>query len=78
MEAGLPNITGSVGTYRLAVESVSTGALYVKWRGAYGQSGSNAANADEIGFDASRSNDIYGSSDTVQPPAVTINYLIKC
>ena len=28
-------------------------------------------------FDASRSNSIYGSSDTVQPPAVTVRYLIK-
>ena len=28
-------------------------------------------------FDASRSNSIYGSSDTVQPPAVTVRYLIE-
>ena len=77
LSAGLPNITGSVGTYRLAVESVSTGALYVKWRGTHGQSGSNAANADEIGFDASKSNSIYGNSDTVQPKSIVGMWLVK-
>lgn len=30
-----------------------------------------------IGFDASRSSAIYGKSDTVQPPSVTVRYLIK-
>ena len=30
-----------------------------------------------IGFDASRCSAIYGKSDTVQPPSVTVRYLIK-
>ena len=30
-----------------------------------------------VGFDASRSNKIYGKSNTVQPPSVTVRYLIK-
>ena len=30
-----------------------------------------------IGFDASRCSSIYGASDTVQPPSVTVRYLIR-
>ena len=30
-----------------------------------------------ITFDASRSNDIYGSSETIQPSAMTVNYYIR-
>lgn len=31
----------------------------------------------EIHFDASKSNAIYGNSDTVQPPAIVMQYIIK-
>ena len=30
-----------------------------------------------VGFDASRCNQIYGKSSTVQPPAIVTNFLIK-
>ena len=29
-------------------------------------------------FNASSSNAIYGNSNTVQPPAIVMNYIIKC
>ena len=32
---------------------------------------------DWFGFDASKSNSIYGNSTTVQPPAVTMRFYIK-
>ena len=31
----------------------------------------------KLGFDASRVNSIYGNSNTVQPPALTVKMLIK-
>ena len=37
----------------------------------------DGANDEIFTFDASRSNSIYGSIDTVQPPAITVRYLIK-
>lgn len=82
IEAGLPNITatsdrivkekgtGSSGAFEptakewdISVVSSSTGNHY---NGGYW-----------LRFDASKSNAIYGASNTVQPPAVAINYIIK-
>lgn len=76
IEAGLPNITGQSGQAEY-VGSNASGAFY-----AIPQYGSLANFADTrstsaFGFDASRSNNIYGKSDTVQPPALTVNYVIK-
>ena len=69
VEAGLPNITGTMnGLYGELCDGNGAGALYArsgvaKWTEAawrdYGQ----------LGFDASKSNPIYGRSTTVQPPA---------
>lgn len=74
--AGLPNITGNFGSGCLMNWQGSTtgGALY---RGSSG-GGQNAGGTDgdtngSINLDASRSNSIYGSSSTVQPPAYRIN-----
>lgn len=39
--------------------------------------GSTAANAFPLAFDASLSNKIYGSSNTVQPPALTVKFYIR-
>lgn len=41
--------------------------------------GNNGANAGgfPLYFDASKSNAIYGTSDIVQPPALTMKYIIK-
>ena len=77
-EPGLPNITGY---------TISTGTSCI--RSAYGtfyrmagvtyqtSSSSSTSPIGQLGFDASRSNAIYGASETVQPAAVTVKYLIK-
>ncbi len=79
--AGLPNITGSAdgtGTGNLYISSMK-GAIYCENKasgiGSYTSGGSDPANG--LAFDASRSNAIYGNSDTVQPPALTMCYIIK-
>ena len=69
-EPGLPNITGTFN----AVESsdmVSTGAFYIAGKGYKGAGKSDWDNL-LYGFEASRSNGIYGRSSTVQPPALTL------
>ena len=67
--AGLPNITGLM----MGVDDNSwsySGAFY---QAATGQSSGGTANGSRPGFDASRSNSIYGKSNTVQPPAYVVN-----
>lgn len=77
INAGLPNITGSFGSGCMLnwQDSQYWGALY---RGSQGATPQNAGGTDggtnaTIAFDASRSNGIYGSSSTVQPPAYRVN-----
>ena len=83
--AGLPNITGAFGLDNEGGASISSffarpGAIYTTPNYSTknrlpthdGQSG-NAG----ISFDASRSSSIYGSSSTVQPPALTCLICIK-
>ena len=100
IEAGLPNITGSFGTY-----VSNTAAIYNRANKAFqlnsdassynrvaGYMDADVATNDRKGviFDASRGetradglikteteHHVYGSSNTVQPPAVAINYIIK-
>ena len=77
--AGLPNITGTA-TPNLsngeaeAIRATFKGALYILSTGQKGQeSTTHAANKlYGFGFDASKSNGIYGASNTVQPPALTL------
>ena len=70
LAAGLPNITGkSEGGYR--VYEYSDGAFY------YVRESNSSLSGDTqplqiFGFDASRSNPIYGASTTVQPPALCL------
>lgn len=77
-EAGLPNITGTFYHDTNATSSLS-GAFFSYTRG----SSQNLKNDDTvkgsgyISFDASKSNSIYGKSTTVQPPALTMVYIIK-
>jgi microcystin-dependent protein len=75
-EAGLPNITGLNAAIRISdTTSEPTGAFYRDKAANY------AGNSEDLGstisFDASLSNAIYGNSDTVQPPALTMVYIIK-
>ena len=68
IEAGLPNITGkghfadNNGNWEGALYNVEN-ANYI---------GDGSATGTRIGFDASRSNSIYGNSTTVQPPAYVV------
>lgn len=75
VEAGLPNITGSIEAYRNPILK-GTGTS-----GAFSHSGSLRNNVpnydtmygpDHFHFNASKSNAIYGNSDTVQPPAYIV------
>lgn len=92
LAAGLPNITGSTawavnGT--LGIYSVqdtpyhqNTGALSVKTDGkaygAIGATGEDSAKSNvSVNIDASLSNPIYGSSDTVQPSSIVGMWLVK-
>ena len=72
-EAGLPNITGTGIAYEGSI--TPTGAFYYQGSG---QCPTNVyADRRVLRFDASLSNAIYGNSDTVQPPALTMVYIIK-
>ena len=82
LEAGLPNITGSLinkhrgETVHSATEA--SGAFTVEQIEDSLVSYSGAGGNANLYFDASRSSSIYGNSTTVQPPAYTVNYFIKC
>lgn len=72
--AGLPNITGDFTADDLAPSP--NGAFYIINDG--GVVGDGASGGGRLlGFDASMSNAIYGNSTTVQPPALTMRYIIK-
>ena len=77
VEAGLPNITGSVAdTYQMGnygTVPVSKGALYAS-QSTKGGTSQQSGNSIDINIDASLSNSTYGNSDTVQPPS-TEQYL---
>ena len=80
--AGLPNITGDVSiadsVLPLRVEyphGAFYAADYVDYIGRVNTG--NVSGYRVLAFDASRSNSIYGNSNTVQPPALTMRYIIK-
>lgn len=77
LEAGLPNILGSAGHFNSLIEYVYSGAMFEKSSKPTDGSNAGATQAKEIGFDASRSNKIYGSSDTVQPPSIIGLWCVK-
>lgn len=69
--AGLPNITGGfIGDNEMA--GTTFGAFY-NGGTVTGAGAQNDTPASRIRFDASRSISIYGSSNTVQPPAYVVN-----
>ena len=76
VEAGLPNITASASFGDGLELKTINGAFY------NAGSGSNATGAgngtpSNLGFDASRSNPIYGNSDTVQQEQIQYPYFIQ-
>ena len=71
VEAGLPNITGTMtNAYRGSV----TGAFV--YDGQTSDGGDDKI-TNHVKFDASKSNEIYGKSDTVQPPAVKVRVVTR-
>jgi hypothetical protein len=83
IEAGLPNITGSFLADRDNLGGGSqSGALYKipesggDWTWPMGGSGAGTVNRAGLGLDASRSNSIYGNSNTVQPQSIKVFYYI--
>lgn len=76
--AGLPNINGSFnsgGEYNSG--HVATGAFSVTTQNNYRPDGGAYVSAPYFTFNASWSDSIYGNSTTVQPPALTLKYIIK-
>ena len=77
VEAGLPNIKGSAGCRKSGEANLgvtTSGAMYItKGDQARGGDGADPGPNAIYNIDASRSNPIYGKSDTVQPPAYLVN-----
>lgn len=80
IEPGLPNITGHSEAHYAGDINFLAGAFYrvdnskeKLLGGAYGGAQSSYGR-NYTGFDASRSNSIYGKSTTVQPPAYVVAY----
>lgn len=81
-EAGLPNIKGTFsGILRAGADDADSpdwdGAMSKDKEYSAGNGGGNNRPYYSAKFDASKSDAIYGSSDTVQPPALTMRYFIK-
>lgn len=79
IEAGLPNIVGKFSGRCILNDSIQySGALYEDNTYTTQLAGGTSGNHTRgIGFNASKSNTIYGKSNTVQPPASLVNYFIK-
>lgn len=73
--AGLPNITGNISAFRSDIGGAFVGSnntnRYDGWEDGQDEY------AVSTSFNAARSNSIYGASNTVQPPAMTVIYCIK-
>lgn len=83
VEAGLPNITGSIRAYvDLGAEGQDDAneALYTERTGVYytgTQGAGGATDRNRLSLDASRSNPIYGNSTTVQQEQIRYPYFIQ-
>lgn len=77
LQAGLPNITGQ---FDLNDNHPGTRVINGAFYWVMGDTGYNGPKDDgdngRAGFDASRCSPIYGRSDTVQPPAILMYYII--
>ena len=78
VEAGLPNITGSITSNVTYSAALPTGALYSDGYTTWRKSGTDQVlYLGTTHLDASRSNSIYGGSDTVQPPAIKVRVVTR-
>lgn len=80
-QAGLPNITGSpiLGEANSSWSKMPpvAGAIYRASTGENKYAGASDSDNDYLAFDASRSNPIYGRSNTVQPQTIRVlNYMV--
>lgn len=75
-QAGLPNITGHIELNKGNFDSVD-GAFYKGNLTRFYSANGTGSQVQDAYFDASRSNNIYGKSTTVQPPAVQTLICIK-
>ena len=82
VEAGLPNITGSVygAQFRMTASPASSGALSIVQTNqahAGGVANNAGKNIEQINLDASHSSSVYGNSTTAQPESVRYPYFIQ-
>ena len=77
-EAGLPNISGKFDGVQSFAWHSGDGVFTGSGTGGKGANrGNDGCGSKVISFNASKSNSIYGKSDTVQPPAATLIPIIK-
>nr|DAO22793.1 MAG TPA: tail collar domain [Bacteriophage sp.] len=76
-EAGLPNITGKFYHDTNVINSTLEGAFSYTSGSSLNLANSATATSGYVTLDASKSNSIYGNSDTVQPPSVCLAFIIK-
>lgn len=74
--AGLPDITASV-YHNLGDMADASGAFSTEIAYAYGYAQAYVPRISILKFKASDANDIYGNSNTVQPPAIQVPFIIK-
>lgn len=84
IEAGLPDISGTFGNHGHDQDGDNgrggkrtSGAFKIIQSWCRPSAGRDSNGGNTVLFQASLSNSIYGRSSTVQPPAVTVRYLIK-
>lgn len=84
LEAGLPEISGTFGNHGHDQNGDNgrggkrtSGAFKIIQSWCRPSAGRDSNGGNTVLFQASLSNSIYGRSSTVQPPAVTVKYLIK-
>jgi microcystin-dependent protein len=78
-QPGLPNITGTFNADNYPQPSYATGA-FERLSGTFTTRSSSTSSGnyyEDMRFDASLSNSIYGASNTVQPYSCTVRYIIK-
>lgn len=84
--AGLPNLTGwwrgnEWGAYNSEETAGATKHKRLQYEDTFESVDTSSTGKNrytEVDFNASRCNAIYGNSDTVQPPAIIMQYIIKC
>ena len=77
MEAGLPNITGTVWRSRNNSYASIGGAFYYEMVYDADGTGGSAPTPVMVHMDASRSNSIYGSSSTITPLSLSTKLILK-